>query len=58
MLVAKGGRIDIEVLGESSCEAFRLRPCKASSASVGFKMDMTPSDLEAGEKLPPEALGA
>lgn len=39
----------------------RLRLAKLSSPSVGFSMDATPTDLEAveaGGKLPPDALGA
>ena len=48
----------IDEEGESKWEAFRLRNWGPSSFSVGFKMDDTPIDLEAGEKLPPVALGA
>lgn len=57
--VAGGGR-KVAVGPEPSiiCDALRRRPSPtASLVSTGFRIEATPAEREAGEKLPPEILG-
>ena len=54
-----GGSTVVDERGESSSEAFRLRPCWPSVPYEGFRIDGTPAKRTVeGEKAIPVTLGA